>query len=115
MMRGSRGTLLLVGGQALGQASMLAVVPLLTRAYGPSVLGLYQVAMAVATTAQPALTPAPAPATKPAPKAAPAPAPAAKPAPAPKAPPPVAGKPWAKPAPAPVPEVATADDDDITF
>lgn len=69
--------------------------------------------------AQPALTPAPAPATKPAPKAAPAPAPApapaAKPAPAPKAPPPVAGKPWAKPAPAPVPEVATADDDDITF
>lgn len=56
MMRGSRGTLLLVGGQALGQASMLAVVPLLTRAYGPSVLGLYQVAMAVATTAQPALT-----------------------------------------------------------
>ena len=65
--------------------------------------------------AQPALTPAPAPATKPAPKAAPAPAPAAKVAPAPKAPPPVAGKPWAKPAPAPVPEVATADDDDITF
>lgn len=71
--------------------------------------------------AQPALTPAPAPATKsapatkPAPKAAPAPAPAAKPAPAPKAPPPVAGKPWAKPAPAPVPEVATADDDDIPF
>ena len=51
--------------------------------------------------AQPALTPAPAPATKP--------------APAPKAPPPVAGKPWAKPARAPVPEVATADDDDITF
>ena len=71
--------------------------------------------------AQPALTPAPAPATKPAtkpaPKAAPAPAPApaAKPAPAPKAPPPVASKPWAKPAPAPVPEVATADDDDIPF
>ena len=71
--------------------------------------------------AQPALTPAPAPATKPAPapapatKPAPAPAPAAKPAPAPKAPPPVAGKPWAKPAPAPVPEVATADDDDIPF
>ena len=72
-------------------------------------------APAPATKPAPKAAPAPAPATKPAPKAAPAPAPAAKPAPAPKAPPPVAGKPWAKPAPAPVPEVATADDDDITF
>ncbi|QRY41914.1 lipopolysaccharide biosynthesis protein [Microbacterium hominis] len=50
------GTLLLVAGQVVGQVSMLAVVPLLTRAYGPSILGLYQVAMAIATTAQPAAT-----------------------------------------------------------
>ena len=67
--------------------------------------------------AQPALIQAPAAKAPPRPATPPSAAPSvpkAPPAP-PKAPPPVAGKPWAKPAPAPVPEVATADDDDITF
>ena len=94
-----------------------AAQPALTPAPAPATKPAPKTAPAPAPATKPApkTAPAPAPATKPAPKAAPAPAPAAKPAPAPKAPPPVAGKPWAKPAPAPVPEVATADDDDITF
>lgn len=43
----------LILGHAIGQLSVVAVVPLLTRTYDPAVLGGFQIALALATTVQP--------------------------------------------------------------
>ena len=47
---------LLVGAQAIGQLSLLVAIPVLTRAFSPSELGKYQIAMAVALVLQPLAT-----------------------------------------------------------
>lgn len=51
-----RSPLLLVGAQAVGQLSMLAAVPAITRAFEPEEVGLYQVALSVALVLQPLAT-----------------------------------------------------------
>ena len=46
----------LIGAQAAGQLSLVAVIPVLTRHYDPGVFGAYQLALAVATLVQPVAT-----------------------------------------------------------
>ncbi|MDQ0424601.1 lipopolysaccharide biosynthesis protein [Cellulomonas iranensis] len=46
----------LIGAQALGQLSLVAVIPVLTRHYDPGVFGAYQLALAAATLVQPVAT-----------------------------------------------------------
>lgn len=49
-------SLSLVAGQVVGQAALVLVVPLITRAYSPSTVGLYQLAFALSLTLQPLAT-----------------------------------------------------------
>ena len=51
-----RGHYLIVGGQAVGQLSMLAITPILTRAFTPAELGDYQIATAIALVILPLTT-----------------------------------------------------------
>jgi O-antigen/teichoic acid export membrane protein len=52
----SRGLLLLVGSQVVGQVSLLAITPILTRAFSPGEFGVYQIALAISLIAQPVAT-----------------------------------------------------------
>ena len=55
-LRVSRRSVTVVAGQASGQLVMLAVLPVLTRAFQPSELGRYQIALSIALVAQPFAT-----------------------------------------------------------
>jgi len=48
--------LLLVGAQVAGQTALLITVPVLTRAYSPNVLGIYQIGLALGLLLQPLVT-----------------------------------------------------------
>jgi O-antigen/teichoic acid export membrane protein len=56
MSKVRRATLLIVGSQVLGQLSLMAVIPFLTRIFSPGEMGLYQLATAVALLVQPIAT-----------------------------------------------------------